>query len=193
MSRLAHLVRHPRRTLAVLATVTTAVGVTVASGADFTASSANPANTFSTGTLTMSNSRADAAILTASGMRPGETKEGTVDIENTGSLDGVFTLARGTVTNTDAVNPLAGKLNVVIDDCGTFSVSTTPVCGDGNDVNKYSGTIADMGTAGSPVAGLGTFSGSAKHRYRFRVTLDSSAGNAYQGDSSTTEFTWAAA
>ena len=193
MSRLAHLVRHPRRTLAVLATVTTAVGVTVASGADFTASSANPANTFSAGTLTMSNSRADAAILTASGMRPGETKEGTVDIENTGSLDGVFTLARGTVTNTDVANPLAGKLNVVVDDCGTFSVSTTPTCGDANDVNKYTGTIADMGTAGSPVAALGTFSGGAKHRYRFRVTLDSSAGNAYQGDGSTTEFTWAAA
>ena len=42
MSRFAHLVRHPRRTLAVLATVTTAVGVTVASGADFTASVGQP-------------------------------------------------------------------------------------------------------------------------------------------------------
>jgi hypothetical protein len=193
MSRLAHLVRHPRRTLAVLATVTTAVGITVASGADFTASSANPANTFSTGTLTMSNSRADAAVLTATGLRPGDTKEGTVDIENTGSLGGVFTLARGAMTNTDATNPLAGKLNVVIDDCGAFTVSTDPVCGDGNDVNKYTGTIADMGTTGHPVASLGTFSGGDKHRYRFRVTLDTTAGNAYQGDSSTTEFTWAAA
>ena len=50
-----------------------------------------------------------------------------------------------------------------------------------------------MGTAGHTVSGLGTFGGGDKHRYRFRVTLDSSAGNAYQGDSSTTEFTWAAA
>ena len=47
-----------------------AVGVTVASGADFTASSANPANTFSTGTLTMQQLQGRAAILTASGMRP---------------------------------------------------------------------------------------------------------------------------
>ena len=97
MSRLTLLVRHPRRTLAALATVLAAVGVTVASGADFTAQSANPANTFSTGTLTMSNSRADAAILTACGLRPGvDATEGTVDIANTGSLSGAFTLARGT-------------------------------------------------------------------------------------------------
>ena len=32
-----------------------------------------------------------------------------------------------------------------------------------------------------------------KHRYRFRVALDGSADNAYQGDSSTVAFSWNAA
>jgi hypothetical protein len=193
MSRLALLVKHPRRTLGALATVLAAAGLTVASGADFTASSANPSNTFSTGTLTMSNSADNAAVLTASNLRPGDSSTGTVDIANTGSLSGAFSLTKSGLTDSDSANPLSGKLNVVVDDCGAFSGSTAPTCGDSDDVNKYTGTLADMSTSGHGVTGLGTFAGSDKHRYRFRVTLDTSAGNAYQGDSSTAAFTWNAA
>jgi spore coat-associated protein N len=193
MSRLALLVKHPRRTLGALATVLAAAGLTVASGADFTASSANPSNTFTTGTLTMSNSADNAAVLTASNLRPGNSATGTVDIANTGSLSGAFTLTKSSVTDTDSANPLSGKLNVVVDDCGAFSGSTAPTCGDVDDVNKYSGTLADMSTSGHGVNALGTFAGNDKHRYQFRVTLDTSAGNAYQGDSSTAAFTWNAA
>jgi spore coat-associated protein N len=193
MSRLALLVKRPRRTLGALATVLAAAGLTVASGADFTAQSANPSNTFSTGTLTMSNSADNAAILTASNLRPGDSSNGTVDIANTGSLSGAFTLARGTVTDSDTTNPLSSKLNVVVDDCGTFAGATAPTCGDADDVNKYTGTLADMGTSGHGIGALGTFAGNDKHRYRFRVTLDSSAGNAYQGDTSSVGFTWNAA
>jgi spore coat-associated protein N len=194
MSRLATLVRHPRRTLGALATVLAATGLTVASGADFTAQSANPANTFTAGTLSMSNSADNAAVLTASNLRPGDPASvGTVDIANTGSLSGAFTLTRGTLVDSDAANPLSGKLNVVVDDCGTFSGAAAPDCGDSDDVNKYTGTLADMGTSGHGIAGLGTFDGGVKHRYRFRVSLDGSAGNAYQGDSSTVAFTWNAA
>ena len=194
MSRLASLVRHPRRTLGALASVLAATGLTVASGADFTAQSANPANTFTAGTLSMTNSADNAAILTASNLRPGDPASvGTVDIANTGSLSGAFTLTRGTPADSDAANPLSAKLNVVVDDCGTFSGGSAPACGDADDVNKYTGTLADMGTTGHTVAGLGSFAGSDKHRYRFRVSLDGSAGNAYQGDSSTVAFTWNAA
>jgi hypothetical protein len=192
MSRLPLLVRHPRRTLTVFATILTAVGVTVASGADFTAQSANPANTFSTGTLTLSNSA--TAILTASGMRPGDTAtEGTVDIANTGTLSGAFTLTRATPVDSDTAYPLSSKLNVTVEDCGTFTGATAPACGDPDDVNRYSGTLAQMGAGGHPISGLGTFAGGEKHRYRFQVALDASADNNYQGDTSTAAFTWNAA
>ena len=193
MSRLANLVRHPRRTLAVLATVTTAVGVTVASGADFTASSANPANTFSTGTLTMSNSRADAAILTASGLRPGQSQEGTVDIENSGSLSGVFTLARGTVDQHRLDQPArrqAQRRHRGLRHVHGRRHTRVWRRRRRQQVHRHD---RRHGHRRPSVAGLGTYGGGDKHRYRFRVTLDSSAGNAYQGDSSTTEFTWAAA
>jgi hypothetical protein len=186
MSRLALLVKRPRRTLGALATVLAAAGLTVASGANFNASSANPANTFSTGTLTMSNSNDNAAVLSMSGMRPNDTKEGTVDIKNTGTLSGDFTLTRSAVTDSDQTNKLSTKLNVVIDDCGAWSASA-PDCSSVS--NVYTGTLAGM----TGVKALGTFNGGVQHRYRFRVTLDNSADNAYQGDNSTAEFTWNAA
>jgi hypothetical protein len=108
MSRLALLVKRPRRTLGALATVLAAAGLTVASGADFTASAANPSNTFSTGTLSMSNSAKNTAIFSGLNMRPGENTTGTVDIANTGSLSGSFTLTKSGLTDSDSTNPLSG-------------------------------------------------------------------------------------
>src|SRR5215210_7810107 len=191
MSRIQILAANPRRALAALATVLVAVGITGASGANFSAATANPSNTFTAGTLSMYNSKDNAAILTASNMRPGDpATTGQVDIQNTGSLSAPFVLSKGTVTNTDALNPMAGKLNLTVVDCGDFS-SGTPTCGDAGDVVKYSGgTIAQMGTAGFPVAALGTFAANEKHRYEFSVALDSSADDNYQGDSSTVQFLW---
>jgi hypothetical protein len=189
MSRLSTLVSRPRRTLAALATVLVAVGVTAASGADFTATSANADSTFATGTLTIANSKeAQAVWASTSDMRPGDpARTGTVDITNSGSLSGAFTLERGAVTDSDGANPLSGKLDVVVKDCGTFA-SGTPSC-DAGDPVKYTGTIAGMS---SPVA-LGTLAGGEKHRYEFSVTVNTSAGNAYQGDSSVVPFSWNAA
>jgi spore coat-associated protein N len=189
MSRLQVLAANPRLALGALVTLLLAAGAVVGSGADFTASSANPANTFSSGTLTIGNSNAGTAVLTASNLRPGDAAvPGTVDIENTGSLSGTFTLVRGTVTNTDAGNPLAAKLNMTVVDCGTFSGVTPPSCSDGDEVTKYTGTLAAMGTSG-----LGSYNAGDKHRYRFTVALDSSAGDAYQGDGATAAFDFNAA
>jgi hypothetical protein len=190
MSRLQVLVHRPRRTLAALATVLVAVGVTAASGADFTATTANPTNTFAAGTLAMSNSNAGAAVLTASNLRPGGSAAlGTVDIGNTGSLSGAFTLTRGTVTDSSSSYPLSSKLNTVVTDCGTFVGATPPVCGNSDDVNVYTGTLSAMG-AGTPISALGTYAASEKHRYQFSVALDSSADNNYQAGTSQTVFTW---
>jgi hypothetical protein len=188
MSRLHVLVHRPRRTLAALATVLVAVGVTAASGADFNATSANPNNTFATGTLSISNSKPASFIMQASGLRPGgPAATGQVDVGNAGTLSGAFSLTRGTPDDTDSSNPLSGKLNVTVVDCGDFS-SGTPTCAGGDPV-KYTGTLAAMSSAVS----LGTFAGGEKHRYEFTVAVDTSAGNAYQGDSSQVEFTWNAA
>ena len=189
MSRLSILVTRPRRTLAALATVLVAVGITAASGADFTATSANADTTFATGTLTITNSRAAQTVMTSTAdMRPGDpARTGTVDITNAGSLSGVFSLQRGTVVDSDSSNPLSGKLDIVVKDCGDFS-SGAPTC-DPTDTVKYAGTVAGMSSA----VGLGTFAAGEKHKYEFSVSVNTSAGNAYQGDNSVVPFTWNAA
>ncbi|HET8758224.1 MAG TPA: hypothetical protein VFM58_19540, partial [Solirubrobacteraceae bacterium] len=60
--------------------------------------------------------------------------------------------------------------------------------GDGDDVTQYTGTLAAMGTTT-----LGTYDPAVKHRYEFRVALDASADDAYQGDSATAAFDFNAA
>ena len=78
---------------------------------------------------------------------------------------------------------MSGKLNLVVKDCGDFS-SGPPTCDVGDPV-RYTGTIAARGSTA-----LGTFVAAEKHRYEFTVTFDVSAGNAYQGDSSSVQFDW---
>jgi hypothetical protein len=47
--------------------------------------------------------------------------------------------------------------------------------------------------AGHEVGALGAFAAGAKHRHRFTVALDGSAGNAYQGDTTSVQFDFNAA
>lgn len=176
--------RHPLRALGALSALVAAVAVAVGSSASFTASSANPSNTFAAGTLSILNSNEGSAVLTASGMKPGDSATGIVDVQNSGSLSGAFTLSRSNISDSDGSNPMSAKLDLVVKDCGDFS-SGTPTCDVGDPV-KYTGTIAAMS---SPVA-LGSFAASEQHRYQFAVTFNSSADNNYQGDSSSVQFDW---
>jgi hypothetical protein len=188
MSRLRVLVSQPRHALGALLTLVLAAGAVVGSGADFTASTANPNNSFSSGTLSMDNSKDDVAILTASNLRPGRPGgSGVVDIENTGSLDGEFSLERSAPVDSGSTSPLSEKLNVEVVDCGAHAGATVPTCEAGDDV-IYTGTLAAMGSAA-----LGNYDADEKHRYEFTVDLDGSAGNAYQGGTSEVEFKFNAA
>lgn len=184
MSRFKVLRANPRRALVALATVLVAVGLTVASGATFTAQTANPSNTFAAGNLSMTNSQSGSAILTASNMKPGDpATKGTVVIKNTGSVKGVMKLTRSALSNSDTTNPMAALLNLKITDCGTDQDCTTTV---GNS-NVYTGTLAGMG---SGAYALGTWNSNEQHTYEFSVDLDGSADNTYQNANSSATFTW---
>ena len=191
MARIAFLIKQPKRALGALAVLVAATGVVVGSGANFSASSANPSNSFSAGTLTIVNDKENAAILTAGDLKPGgAATTGVVDIQNDGSLPGVFTLSRSAVTDSDAGNPMSAKLNLVVKDCGAWpDESTVEPCGDGDDTTVYGAPVNTIAGMTSPVA-LGTFAAQEKHRYEFSVELDSSATDAYQGDTSSVRFDW---
>ena len=193
MARIAFLFKQPKRALGALAVLVAATSVVVGSGANFTASSANPSNSFATGSLSIENEKEGVAILTASNMKPGGTAAvGTVDIRNTGTLSGTFTLARSAPADSDGSNPLSGKLNLVIKDCGVWPDPTTvEPCGDGDDTTIYGAPTATLSAMSSPVA-LGSYAANEKHRYEFTVQLDASASDAYQGDNTSVAFNWSA-
>jgi spore coat-associated protein N len=186
MSRFKVLRANPRRTLAALATLLIAVGVTAASGATFTAHTANPSNTFSAGTLSMDNNRDGLAILSASNLKPGGPAElGEVVIENDGSLDGDFSLSMSDLDESDALAPIAGKLNLVVSDCG----ADDDCAATGDNAIVYDDTLADM----TADVALGNWAAGESHKYEFAVDLDSSANDTLQGKSATAEFSWDAA
>jgi hypothetical protein len=181
VQRLSTLAAHPRRTLGALAAVLAAVGITIGSGATFTASAANPGNVFATGSLTIGNTPS-TALFNATGMKPGDDATGTVDIQNTGTLSGTFSLA---TANASGDTSLLGQLDAVVDDCGTWSGGTPPSCVSPSHI--YNGKLNAL--TGSS---LGTYAASAKHRYSFTVTLPSSTDDTFQGKSAQVDFAWSA-
>jgi hypothetical protein len=189
---MTQFVRNPKRTTAALATALAAVGVAVGSGADFSSQAANPGNAFTAGSLTMDDSRDGAAILSAANMKPGAPPAtGTVDIKNTGTLPGSFSLSRDRLASTDTgdpnLSPIAAKVNLTVIDCGAFSGDEPPACGDAGDATVYDhGTLAEMDAA-RPV---GTFAAGERHRFRFAAQLDGSTGNEYEGDAASARFVW---
>jgi spore coat-associated protein N len=189
MSRFAILARRPKLTLGALATSLAAVGLAVGSGAEFSSSSANPSSTFSSGTLSHTNSKDGSAILTASGMKPGDSASGSVTITNTGNMPATFTLSKSNLTNPQLGSggeKLSDQLDLVVADGST---------------TVYSGKLGAMGTitldGDTSTAGTQKFgasgSSTAAHSYTFTVTLPSPTGNAYQGTSTTVQYDWTAA
>jgi hypothetical protein len=187
MTRLKSLwTASPRTILVALAGLMVAAAVAVGSGANFNSTSANPSNVFTAGTISHSNSKANAAILTAANLVPGNTATGTVDIKNTGSATGTFTLAHTVAVDTPASPGFSKKLTLVVSDLGNPEcVSSCPAV-----VVLYTGLMSAMP---STIA-LGTFAPAATHRYQFTVTFPDSgtggADNAYQGASTSVEYAW---
>ncbi len=159
-----------KRIIAGLGTALAAVSIAAGSGATFSSQSANPANTFTSGTFTHSNSKNGAAIVTGSNLKPGESRTGEVTITNTGSLDGNFKL-----TERNASNPFsAGNLTLVITDLTTGT-------------QIYSGELGKVAAGGIE---LGNFAAGAARTYRFTVTLQQAAPNADQGKTATADYQW---
>jgi spore coat-associated protein N len=213
MTRIAILARHPRRSLTALATLVAAGAVVVGSGAVFSTQTANPSNTFASGILSQSNSNA-TSILTASNLVPGASHvvTGMVDIKNSGTVGGVFTLAEAIdadKNSTDGINgdgadrasnKLSHALHLTIADCGAWSgsPSTAPDCTTTTSI--YDGAFDAVGGTRA----LSTYASGEQRRYKFSVYLPdggapASAGatsvggvgdNAFSGAFTSATFTW---
>ena len=72
--------------LSALALGAASAAVVFGSFAAWTAQTTNPGNSVSTGTLTMTNNKNAAAVITATNIKPGDTGSSTVVIANSGNI-----------------------------------------------------------------------------------------------------------
>ena len=186
MKRVSSMLRsHRLLTLAAVAVLVAAGSAAAYTGASFNYKTANPTNVFTAGILSHSNTKTGAAIVTASLMEPGQYKQGTVTIKNTGSVAGTFSVAKSSLVDVAGGNGglLSSVLTISVDD---VTVPATPV-------NKYSGTLSAMGNVA-----LGTFAASESHDYQITLTFPNGAvptsnttgDNAFQGSSLSFQLDW---
>ena len=180
MSRISYFVRHPGRALSGLAVLTAAVGVTIGSGANFNAQAVNASNVFSSGSLSVGDSQS-GAVLTASNMAPGDSVNGLVAIQNTGTITGAFSVAEANISGAT----LAAGLTLTINDCGAFTGTAPATC--------PTSTVLWTGALnGLPTTSLGNWTANQGHLYQFVVTLPSTAANTLQGLSTSVDLDWTA-
>ena len=172
--------------LATMAVLLLAASIVYASGANFTAQTANPSNVFTAGALTMSNSKTGAALFaTSNKLKPGDMVPGSVVITNTGDLSGAFTLNNANVTQLVAP-ALSTLLTVKIYDTKLLPL---PV---GTKTQIYGGANGIIiGT--DPNLSLGTFAPGESHQYDFEFTFPAGTpthDNPYQKASMSVEYDW---
>jgi hypothetical protein len=135
-----------------------------------------------TGVLTLSNTRADAAVITAQGLLPGRSATGTITLGNTGEVGGTLGLARTWIDDQPGANGgrLSDVLTLVIED----------ITGGGAHEVFY----GELG--GLERVALDALPASARRTYRFTVAFPDSgphgADNAYIGSSVRFDYEWRA-
>jgi spore coat-associated protein N len=164
-----------------------ASAVALGSGANFNATSANPGDFISAGTIVVTDSLAGKSILNVNLLKPGGSTSGTVNIQNGGTAPAGFTLGKTNLVDTPASPALSSKLTLVVSDLGNPSCTVSCPAA----VTIYSGALGSMGTLA-----LGTFATGATHQYKFTVTFpdggSNGADNAYGGAVTTVGYVWTA-
>lgn len=133
------------------------------------------------GTLSVANSRAGSAILSARDMRPGDVARGSVTIANSGSVAGDFSLSSFGVTDTPGRR--GGLLS------GVLAATVRDVSDPAAPRIVYSGPLGAM-----PARPLGTFAAGEQRTYSFAVELPAAAAglDSVQGASVSVGYRWGA-
>src|SRR5271170_2428414 len=104
------LMSKPRRLIVAVLLIAIALGVALFAKASFTTSSANAGNMVAAGTLSVDSG--NSAILVASGMVPGESRDGTVSVSNTGSASGNFSLTTTNLKDTPSTPAFSAAVDL---------------------------------------------------------------------------------
>ena len=140
------------------------IGLTVTSdrsSASFTATTTNPANSFGSATLTLSNDKSAAAsLINLANLVPGDTANRTVTITNTGTVGMTYSAAISATANTLLWSDTTNGIQVTV----KRGVTTL-----------YTGALKTLALAAS-----GTIAASGTDTLTFDFSLPTTAGNTFQ-------------
>ena len=165
----------------------------------FSATTSNGGNTFSAGSVTLTDNDSGSAMLSLSSAKPGDSDTSCIEVTYTGSLASAVRL-HGTTTGTGLDQYLdlrvtRGTTTSPFDSCTNFTADPTDYNGNGAGV-VYSGTLqgfpdAYAGGIVDPVAASPeSWTAGEKHAYKFVVTVQDN--DAAQGKTASQQFTWEA-
>lgn len=156
--------------LAALALLSLALGTAMFSGARFSSKSANSAS-LAAGAIQLSSSKSGQAIVSAAGMKPGESREGMITIGNPSEVSGTVTLRSSGLSGSSA---LAAAIDFKVED---VTSGTT---------QKWSGKLSSFGDVD-----LGSLAASTSRNYRITLSWPVSASEAsLQGTSASFTLHW---
>jgi spore coat-associated protein N len=162
-------------------------GIVLVTGAIFTSTASIGANTFTTGTVTLTTSPT-TALVTFTGMAPGDQVTAPVAVNNTGSLQ-----LRYAVTSTTTENVLASQLQLTVKS-GVTTCTNAAYAASGTVLYNalVLGNTTAVNVVGDPTqgaqAGDRTLNAGASENLCFHVSLPLASGNAFQNLTTTATF-----
>jgi predicted ribosomally synthesized peptide with SipW-like signal peptide len=176
--------------LAVVGLAITSLGSAVFSLAYFTSQATVGSNTFTAGTVVI-GTNPTSALLTLNPMMPGDSVTAPLTVSNTGTAQLRYAISAAT-TNPDTKD-LRSQLTITVKS-GVTTCTNAGFAADGTSVRSSIALGATTAVAGDPSAGSQsgdrTLNAGSNEVLCFQVSLPSATGNAFQGATATTTFTF---
>ena len=187
-----------------VALVATAGIVTASSYSVFTSTTNSPSNSFSAGSVVLTNdsttsgtqSATGSALYTVTGITPTSAAQvKCVNVQSTGSVPSAVKLYTANTTNVPAASTLTQYLKVQVEigtassTCASFTSSSSIVAAGTTlaTLETFTSYANSKDTTWAPVGGT-----TETRAFRFTVTPDSAMPNSVQGARTTVDFVWEA-
>jgi hypothetical protein len=161
----------------------------------FSATTSNPTNNWTAGTVVLADDDSNTAMFTATGLKPGSTGAKCIVVTSSGTLASTVKLYGTSPATTLA---LSTYINLVVEQGtgGTFAGGCGGFVQDVGAPNIYTGTLAGLGTTYTNFAtGFGSWApaaGTLTKVYRITYTVDAATPNTSQGGTAAIGLTWEA-
>ena len=169
----------------------------------FSATTSNPTNNWTSGTVALTDNDGGTALFTAANLKPGSTGTKCIVVSSSGSLPSAVKLYGTGYTSTPGTpgKNLGDVITLKVEEgtgatnaaCAGFQPDAAPAA------TIFNGTLSSFASGSTAYAsGVGTWTpagvstGSESKSYRVTYTLSSTADNGYQNANAAIGFTWEA-